>query len=78
MVIHFTYPRGRMTVNLEKFLPTNQKKVRKLFRLMVPHITPVKRLEVERYLETRTEDGRYQEKYRKFLEIFQEEEEKYD
>lgn len=67
MIISFDFARGHMTIYLEKFLPTSQKRVRRLFRFMVPNLTDDQKVMIENWLIEKADTS---EKYEKYLEIF--------
>lgn len=69
MIIEFDFARGHMTIDLNKFLPTSQKRVRRLFKFMTPNLTELQKIMIENwFIEKQEADSTG--KYGKYLEIF--------
>lgn len=69
MIIEFDFARGHMTIDLNKFLPTSQKRVRRLFKFMTPNLTELQKIMIENWLIEKQEADTTG-KYGKYLEIF--------
>lgn len=67
MVISFDFARGHMTIDLDKFLPTSQKRVGRLFKFMIPNLTDDQKIMIENWLIEKADTSG---KYGKYLEIF--------
>ncbi len=64
MIINFVYPNGRMSIDLDQFFPTTQRRAKKKFQLMVPNLDQKKVRELKEYLKNH-------EKYLRILEAVQ-------
>lgn len=67
MIVSFDFDRGHMTIDLEKFLPTSQKRVRRLFKFMIPNLTDDQKIMTENWIIEKSDTS---EKWGKYLEIF--------